>query len=119
MTSSFFANTNSKIRKLKVDKSYPVFPNSGLSVIKRGKSTYFQGRMRFPCNSSGVKESVNIGVFEIYLQARVSFILNIGSFVSLSQFSRTGFDVVQIFVSGLSFLATPSTTTIVFCNIRS
>ena len=64
MTSTFFANTNSKIRKLKVDKSYPVFPNSGLSVIKRGKSTYFQGRMRFPCNSSGVKESVNIGVFE-------------------------------------------------------
>ena len=46
MTSTFFANTNSKIRKLKVDKSYPVFPNSGLSVIKRGKSTYFQGRMR-------------------------------------------------------------------------
>ena len=44
MTSTFFANTNSKIRKLKVDKSYPVFPNSGLSVIKRGKSTYFQDR---------------------------------------------------------------------------
>ena len=45
MTSTFFANTDSKIRKLKEDKSYPVSPNSGLSVIKRGKSRYFQGRM--------------------------------------------------------------------------
>ena len=40
MTSTFFANTNSKIRKLKEDKSYPVLENSGLSVIKRGKSRY-------------------------------------------------------------------------------
>ena len=63
MTSTFFANTNSKIRKLKEDKSYSVQYNSGLSVIKRGKSKYFQGRMRFPCNSSGKKETVNIGVF--------------------------------------------------------
>ena len=64
MTSTFFANTNSKIRKLKEDRSYTVQSNSGLSVVKRGKSKYFQGRMRFPCNSSGKKETVNIGVFE-------------------------------------------------------
>ena len=37
MNPTFFANTNSKIRKLKEDKSYPVLENSGLSVIKRGK----------------------------------------------------------------------------------
>ena len=55
MNPTFFANTNSKIRKLKEDKSYPVFPNSGLSVIKRGNSRYFQGRMRFPFNTSGKK----------------------------------------------------------------
>ena len=64
MTSTFFANTNSKIRKLKEDRSYSVQYNSGLSVVKRGKSKYFQGRMRFPCNSSGKKETINIGVFE-------------------------------------------------------
>ena len=64
MTSTFFANTNSKIRKLKEDRSYSVQYNSGLSVVKRGKSKYFQGRMRFPYNSSGKKETINIGVFE-------------------------------------------------------
>ena len=53
MTSTFFANTNSKIRKLKEDKSYPVIPKSGLSVVKRGESKYFEGRMRFPFNASG------------------------------------------------------------------
>ncbi len=64
MNPTFFANTNSKIRKLKEDKSYPVFPNSGLSVIKRGNSRYFQGRMRFPFNTSGKKIAIPIGVFE-------------------------------------------------------
>ncbi len=64
MTSTFFANTNSKIRKLKEDKSYPVLKNSGLSVIKRGKSRYFQGRMRFPFNAFGKKIAIPIGVFE-------------------------------------------------------
>ena len=64
MTSTFFANTNSKIRKLKEDKSYPVLENSGLSIIKRGKSRYFQGRMRFPFNASGKKIAIPIGVFE-------------------------------------------------------
>ena len=63
MTSTFFANTNSKIRKLKEDRSYSVQYNSGLSVVKRGKSKYFQGRMRFPYNSSGKKETINIGLF--------------------------------------------------------
>ena len=40
MTSTFFANTNSKIRKLKEDKSYPVIPKSGLNVVKRGTVSY-------------------------------------------------------------------------------
>ena len=64
MTSTFFANTNTKIRGLKEDKSYPVIPKSGLNVIKRGKSTYFQGRMKFPFNASGKKITISIGVFE-------------------------------------------------------
>ena len=64
MTSTFFANTNTKIRGLKEDKSYPVIPKSGLNVIKRGKSKYFEGRMRFPCNTSVKKISIPIGVFE-------------------------------------------------------
>jgi len=64
MTSTFYANTDKKIRNLKEDKSYPVSPNSGLSVIKRGKSTYFQGRMKFPFNASGKKMAISIGVFE-------------------------------------------------------
>ena len=64
MTSTFFANTNRKIRGLKEDKSYPVIPKSGLNVIKRGKSTYFQGRMKFPFNASGKKITISIGVFE-------------------------------------------------------
>ena len=64
MTSTFFANTNTKIRGLKEDKSYPVIPKSGLNVIKRGKSRYFEGRMRFPFNASGKKIAIPIGVFE-------------------------------------------------------
>ena len=50
---------------------------------------------------------------------KVSVIVFIGSFVSLNQFSSTGLDVVHIFVLGFNFLATPSTTTIVFCNINN
>ena len=64
MTTTYFANTNTKIRNLKEDKSYPVFPKSGLNVVKRGKSKYFEGRMRFPFNSSGKKIAIPIGVFE-------------------------------------------------------
>ena len=64
MTSIFFADSNPKIRKLKDNKSYPVQPKSGLSLVKRGTSKYFEGRMRFPFNASGKKESVKIGVFE-------------------------------------------------------
>ena len=64
MTSTYFANTNTKIRNLKEDKSYPVLPKSGLNVVKRGKSKYFEGRMRFPFNSSGKKIAIPIGVFE-------------------------------------------------------
>ena len=48
MTSTFFADTNSKIRKLKKDKTYPVQNRSGLQLIKRGNSKYFVGNMRFP-----------------------------------------------------------------------
>ena len=58
MTSTYFANTNTKIRKLKEDKSYPVIPKSGLNIVKRGKSKYFEGRMRFPFHSSGKKISI-------------------------------------------------------------
>jgi len=64
MTSTYFANTNTKIRNLKEDKSYPVLPKSGLNVVKRGKSKYFEGRMRFPFNASGKKIAIPIGVFE-------------------------------------------------------
>ncbi len=64
MTSTYFANTNTKIRELKEDKSYPVIPKSGLNIVKRGKSKYFEGRMRFPFHSSGKKISIPIGVFE-------------------------------------------------------
>ena len=63
MTSIFFADSNPKIRKLKDNKSYPVQPKSGLSLVVRGTSKYFEGRMRFPFNASGKKESVKIGVF--------------------------------------------------------
>ena len=64
MTSTFFADTNPKIRKLKENKIYPVQSKSGLYVIKRGTSKYFEGRIRFPFNSSGKKISIPLGVFE-------------------------------------------------------
>ena len=64
MTSTFFADSNPKIRKLKVDKPYPVQSKSGLYVIKKGNSKYFEGRIRFPFSRSGKKISVPIGVFE-------------------------------------------------------
>ena len=63
MTSTFFANTNPKIRKFK-GKSCSVQPQSGLYVINKGNSKFFEGRMRFPFNRSGQKISIPIGVFE-------------------------------------------------------
>ena len=47
---------------------------------------------------------------------KASLALLIGSFSSFNQSSNIGLDIVHIFVSGSSFLATPSTTTIVFCK---
>ena len=64
MTSTFFADSNPKIRKLKTDKPYPVQNKSGLYVIKKGNSKYFEGRIRFPFTATGKKISVPIGVFE-------------------------------------------------------
>ena len=64
MTSTFFADSNAKIRKLKKDKPYPVQNKSGLYVIKKGNSRYFEGRIRFPFSRTGQKISVPIGVFE-------------------------------------------------------
>ena len=63
MTSTYFANTNPKIRKFK-GKSCSVQPQSGLYVINKGNSKFFEGRMRFPFNASGQKISIPIGVFE-------------------------------------------------------
>ena len=53
MTSTFFADTNSKVKKLKNDGTYPVQNRSGLSLVKRGNSKYFVGNIRFPFNRSG------------------------------------------------------------------
>ena len=58
-----FANTNPKIRKFK-GKSCSVMPKSGLYLINKGNSKYFEGRIRFPFNASGRLISVPIGVFE-------------------------------------------------------
>ena len=63
MTSTFFANSNPKIRKFK-GKCCSVQPKSGLFVVQRGNSKYFEGRIRFPFNASGKLISVPIGVFE-------------------------------------------------------
>ena len=64
MTSTFFADTNTKIRKLKKDKKYPVQNRSGLCVIKKGNSKRFVGNLRFPFNKNGKKISISLGVFE-------------------------------------------------------
>ena len=63
MTSTFFANTNTKIRNFK-GKSCSVQPQSGLYVINKGNSKFLEGRMRFPFNSSGKLISIPIGIFE-------------------------------------------------------
>ena len=63
MTSTYFANTNTKIRKFK-GKSCSVQPQSGLYVINKGNSKFLEGRMRFPFNSSGKLISIPIGIFE-------------------------------------------------------
>ena len=42
--------------------------------------------------------------------------VDFGLLTSLIQFSKIGFETSHMFVSGFSFLATPSTTTIVFCS---
>ena len=60
---TFFANTNPKIRKFK-GKSCSVIPKSGLYLINKGNSKYFEGRIRFPFNASGKLISVPIGIFE-------------------------------------------------------
>ena len=64
MTSTFFADTNNKIRKLKKDGKYSVANKSGLTLVKRGESKYFVGNLRFPFNRSGQKISTPIGIFE-------------------------------------------------------
>ena len=63
MTSTNFVNTNPKIRKFK-GKCRSVQPQSGLYVINKGNSKFFEGRMRFPFNRSGQKISIPIGIFE-------------------------------------------------------
>ena len=63
MTSTYFVNTNTKIRKFK-GKSCSVQPQSGLYVINKGNSKFFEGRMRFPFNSSGKLISIPIGIFK-------------------------------------------------------
>ena len=63
MTSIFFANTNPKIRKF-TGKSCSVQPKSGLYVIKKGNSKFFEGRIRFPFSASGKLISIPIGIFE-------------------------------------------------------
>ena len=45
--------------------------------------------------------------------------VDLGLFKFFNQSSSTGLETSQIFVSGYSLRATPSTTTIVFCNNRS
>ena len=62
------------------------------------------------------KESLTIAVRFVNegLGYKVSVKEEIGSLVSFSHFSKTGFEVSHILVFGFSFLATPSTTTIVF-----
>ena len=64
MTSTFFADTNNKIRKLKKDGKYSVANKSGLTLVKRGESKYFVGNLRFRFNRSGQKISTPIGIFE-------------------------------------------------------
>ena len=64
MTSTFFADTNPKIRKLKKDGKYSVANKSGLTLVKRGESKYFVGNIRFPFNRTGQKISYPVGVFE-------------------------------------------------------
>ena len=64
MTSTFFADTNSKIRKIKNDGKYKVGNKLNLSLIKRGNSKYFVGFMNFPFNRNGKKVSVPLGSFE-------------------------------------------------------
>ncbi len=63
MTSTYFANTNTKIRKFK-GKSCSVQPQSSLYVINKGNSKFFEGRIRFPFNGSGKLISIPIGIFE-------------------------------------------------------
>ena len=50
MTFTFFADTNTKIRKLKTDKKYPVQNRISLCVIKKGNSKRFVVNLRFPFN---------------------------------------------------------------------
>ena len=69
MTSTYFVNTNTKIRKFK-GKSCSVQPQSGLYVINKGNSKFFEGRMRFPFNSSGKLISIPIGIFERDVQVK-------------------------------------------------
>ncbi len=64
MISTFFADTNSKIRKIKKDGKYKVGNKLGLSLEKRGNSKYFVGQINFPFNRSGKRISIPIGVFE-------------------------------------------------------
>ena len=61
-SSVFFADTDSKIAKVTADRAYRVQNNSGLYLVKRGQSKYFEGRFR--------RCSVPIGVWQKELKVR-------------------------------------------------
>jgi len=63
MTKKVFYDTDTKIAKVTRDKSYSVQNRSGLSLIKRGESKYFEGKFRFPFHRDADWAVVQIGVW--------------------------------------------------------
>ena len=112
MTSTFFANTNPKIRKFK-GKSCSVQPQSGLYVINKGNSKFF-GELddkRRSCGScsNGVRGVIAGGYNNSQRVSLVSFITiasegNFTAFGDLSNQTDSGFGMCNliraIFTSG-------------------
>ena len=63
-----FADTDTKISKITEDGTYKVQNRSGLSLVKRGNSKYFEGKFRFPFRRVGAWAVVPEGVWKVDIQ---------------------------------------------------
>ena len=98
---------NSKLKKLNLPNSFTLEKNGGL------KTVFFSEKKSYGLMASR-KDDCFYGSIISLENSTVLLIADSGPLTLLIDVSKTGLDTSQMLVSGSNFLATPSTTTIVF-----